>query len=283
MVYTRLPESFAVTQLPARVTAKMTKLTAKQHRILLKKKQWLEDYSVITPPDFLENLSSNPTAAVLVFAQEEAGTAVCVSARGLFLTCSHCVAETEDELDWDQIHWLLFASGQLVAAKSICWDSKRDLALLQIVKATGEGPENGFPHVEFSQQAPSARSQLLCIGHPGSEDLQASTPGVQTNYDVLVLSEGTFKGLAKGQDPQDNSEIGALKHNCWTYWGHSGAPLLDRRSGMMVGMHSSWDDKTGMRRGVPWEALREFLLNFEKEFNKDRKDDDKLTLVKYSD
>lgn len=28
------------------------------------------------------------------------------------------------------------------------------------------------------------------------------------------------------KDLHNNEEIGALKHDCWTYWGHSGAPLL---------------------------------------------------------
>jgi hypothetical protein len=28
---------------------------------------------------------------------------------------------------------------------------------------------------------------------------------------------------------------------------------------MLVGVHSSWDDETGMRRGVGIEAIREFL------------------------
>lgn len=84
-------------------------------------------------------------------------------------------------------------------------------------------------------------------------------------------------------------------HDCWTYWGHSGAPIVGRRSqggsrrgggerakrrgrrkakfergegegegrgeggGMLMGLHSSWDDTTGMRRGVAWEAIRAFL------------------------
>ena len=51
----------------------------------------------------------------------------------------------------------------------------------------------------------------------------------------------------------------SLMDDCWTYWGHSGAPLIDAKSGEVVGLHSSWDDETGMRRGVAWEALHEFV------------------------
>jgi hypothetical protein len=60
-------------------------------------------------------------------------------------------------------------------------------------------------------------------------------------------------------DPQDNSEIGTLKHDAWTYWGHSGAPLLRRVDGSLLGLHSSWDDSTAMRHGVPLAAIKAFL------------------------
>lgn len=64
--------------------------------------------------------------------------------------------------------------------------------------------------------------------------------------------------MANAQGVQDNSEIGALMHDCWTDWGHSGAPLVERGSGSCTGMHSSWDDDTGMRRAVAWEVISAF-------------------------
>ena len=42
-------------------------------------------------------------------------------------------------------------------------------------------------------------------------------------------------------------------HDAWTYWGHSGAPLVSAEAGpdgwKLVGVHSSWDEGSGMRRG----------------------------------
>ncbi|KAK1989183.1 trypsin-like cysteine/serine peptidase domain-containing protein [Colletotrichum cereale] len=206
--------------------------------------------------------------ATLVFAQEEAGTAICISPGGILLTCSHCVAETADDLDSSRTIWLLFASCQVVGAELLAWDDRRDLALLKIVAAqppqslsSAAAPPQPptFPFVTPSPAAPPLRARLVCVGHPGSEDLEAAESGAETGYDVLHLSTGAFRGCAEGQDPQDNSEIGALMHTCWTYWGHSGAPLLERRTGMLVGLHSSWDAETGMRRGVAWEAIVGFL------------------------
>lgn len=195
-------------------------------------------------------------AAALVFAGEAAGTAVCISPEGLLLTCSHCVAEQEEEYQPEKEQWLLFANGNAVRARCVVWDPVRDLALLQITAATAAT----FSYIQVADTRPVLRAKLLCIGHPGSEDFEADQPGLATGYDVLHISEGRFRGLAKGQDAQDNSEIGALMHDCWTYWGHSGAPLVSLTSGRLVGLHSSWDDQTAMRRGVAWEALTAFLF-----------------------
>lgn len=65
--------------------------------------------------------------------------------------------------------------------------------------------------------------------------------------------------MIRGADPDNNSEIGSLKHDAWTYWGHSGAPLLKAVDGTLIGLHSSWDDKTAMRHGVPLIEIKHFL------------------------
>jgi len=242
--------------LPEKLTAKGLELSPSDLKTVLKKQKWLRTYTISLTDD---DASLRPIVdATLVFGQEEAGTAICISGDGLLLTCSHCVAETEAELDLDKKHVLLFASGKVVRAKFMAWDGKRDLALLQIVEA--QGPSDIlFPSIAVAARPPKSRDPLVCVGHPGSEDLETILPGIKTNYDTLHVSTGVFRGYVKGQDLQDNSEIGALKHDCWTYWGHSGAPLASRVSGQLIGLHSSWDDSTGMRRGIPVGAIREFL------------------------
>lgn len=65
--------------------------------------------------------------------------------------------------------------------------------------------------------------------------------------------------MIRDVDPHANSEIGTMVHDAWTYWGHSGAPLLRVQDGSLVGLHSSWDHETAMRHGVPLVAIRYFL------------------------
>ncbi|KAI8949775.1 trypsin-like cysteine/serine peptidase domain-containing protein [Xylaria longipes] len=249
-----------VSELPTALTRTITGLKANDHKILLRKQTWLQQYSIEIPSQFTRH--SGALDATLVFAQEEAGTAVSIAPNGLLLTCSHCVAENIDERNKLKDCWLLFRSGIAVRAICVAWDARRDLALLQVV-ATQRKDEGRslscFPFVSISSTTPALNSRLVCIGHPGSEDLEACQLGIKTNYDVLHISTGRYRGCADDQDPQDNSEIGALMHDCWTYWGHSGAPLLDVKTGKLIGIHSSWDDETAMRRGIPLEAILEFL------------------------
>ena len=218
------------------------------------------------------NPVAQAAAATLVFAQEEAGTAICISPTGLLLTCSHFIAESREEFDRREDKWLLFSSRQVVRAKGVTWHDKQDLALLQVVAAQAAAgppaqdtsaleftPDEPFPFISIAETNPISKTPIFCIGHPGSEDLETSTAGIATGYDVLHVSSGHFRGVATDQDPEDNSEIGALMHDAWTYWGHSGAPLIERKTGRLIGLHSSWDENTGMRRGVPLGTILAFL------------------------
>ena len=76
---------------------------------------------------------------------------------------------------------------------------------------------------------------IICLGQPGRDDLE-SEDRKSTTYNLVEVSEGCFRGLVKGRDVQDNEDIGSLMHDAWTYWGHSGAPLLREADGRLVGL-----------------------------------------------
>lgn len=79
--------------------------------------------TTLASPEFAQPVLDRPrvepsgpkrAGAALVFAQEEAGTAVCISHhQGLLLTCSHCVAEGPAEANATRGKWLLFAWARL--------------------------------------------------------------------------------------------------------------------------------------------------------------------------
>lgn len=203
--YTTNPPPISWT-LPPILTPKITSLPRSSVTLLNSKRTKLltslPRLRRTTPPPLHPTLS-----ATLVFAQEACGTAVCISPTGLLLTCSHCVADdAPSALEPPSAHWLVFATGRVVRAICVAWDERRDLALLQVTHAQpGSGPNasGAFPHVVVASQpyALPLATPLLCIGHPGSEDLEAETPGQASGYDVLHVSEGVYHGMKRGQDP----------------------------------------------------------------------------------
>ncbi|KAH6666206.1 trypsin-like cysteine/serine peptidase domain-containing protein [Halenospora varia] len=246
---------------------KLPNITRKELKLLRQKQSKLAATSALT----LEELPDVPNIqnalnSTLIFGQYEAGTAVCISPDGHLLTCSHCFGDDLKKFRKGiRRKWLLFYTGLAVLADCRVWDGDRDLALLDIVAIESPVPDirqiPSFAHISLFEGNIKRNMEILCIGQPGRDDLE-STSAKKTKYNLVEVSEGTFQGMVKGADPQDNSEIGTLMHDAWTYWGHSGAPLVSKSDGKLIGLHSSWDDQTAMRHGIPAIAIREFLEEY---------------------
>lgn len=252
-----------------RSLARLPGLNGRDLRILRKKQNRLRESAFLTAKATLD-VSCHETralASTLIFAQHEAGTAVCIDSRGWILTCAHCFGETPEGWKAERLKWLLYYNGLAVQVECRAWDERRDLALAKIIRIEIFDEQcRGLVKPIFTcvpvAESLSTYSPIFCIGQPGADDLESVSPR-ETAYDLVEISRGRLCGMVAGADPQDNSDIGTLKHNAWTYWGHSGAPLLRRSDGALLGLHSSWDDATAMRHGVPlvviWAFLREHL------------------------
>ncbi|KAJ0415778.1 trypsin-like cysteine/serine peptidase domain-containing protein [Aspergillus carlsbadensis] len=254
-------------------TSSLPDLDAEGARILRKKQQRLRAsaQSISSLASKYGSHISNALQTTYIFAQHEAGTAVCVDAAGWILTCAHCFGESEDEWRAQRRKWLLAHGGVAVEVECMFWDARRDLALGRIVCVEGAHVPDAFacvmlPPSRLKGEGVYMRAPIVCIGQPGADDLESERPR-KTDYALVEISEGRLRGLIPRADPQDNSEIGTLRHDAWTYWGHSGAPLLCRETGTLLGLHSSWDDETAMRHGVPLAAIREFLMEYLRGFS----------------
>ncbi|KAF4630569.1 hypothetical protein G7Y89_g7581 [Cudoniella acicularis] len=248
--------------------SKLPGLTSPKLKLLRRKQEKLAS-TVSTTLQSLPN--TNPTLlnalnSTLIFAQHEAGTAVCIESSGWILTCAHCFGDDEEEYEKDsKKRWLLFYNGLAVQVECRVWDGKRDLALLRVVAVESDQPAKSgeiptFSSIPLSPTTKNLKDKvpIFCIGQPGADDLE-STSARKTKYNLVEVSKGKFRGMVKGVDPQDNVEIGTLMHDAWTYWGHSGAPLVSATDGTLIGLHSSWDDETAMRHGIPNMAIEAFL------------------------
>lgn len=240
-------------------------LRAKQ--IQLRKTRQSIEAEVASFPAAVRGAIATVLSSTLIFAQHEAGTAVCVDEQGSILTCAHCFGESQSEWRRQKKKWMLFYTGHAVLVECRKWDNQRDLALGRIIAleldeetpSTSISVQSVFSFVKVSHDEPNVATPIACVGQPGRDDLEATSPGRKTTYNLVEISSGRYRGLVPDVDPQDCSNIGSLKHDAWTYWGHSGAPLIRLSDGRLIGVHSSWDDQTAMRHGVPSVAIRGFL------------------------
>ena len=70
------------------------------------------------------------------------------------------------------------------------------------------------------------------------------------------MSIGQLVGLLPGG--ATSGGLGAQIHTCWTFFGHSGCPLVNT-DGAVVGMHNSWNEATTQRHAVAWADLIQVL------------------------
>jgi S1-C subfamily serine protease len=165
----------------------------------------------------------------------------CISSKGQILTAAHVAERLGRTLT------ATFPDGREYKAACTAIDSRLDLALLTVKDASG------LPAAPLAPAPPETGTWVCVIGQPGT-----TTPeGRATGYGAFHVSVGRIRGF-KEEDRLGPQMLGGTKHDAWTYWGHSGSPLFNRR-GEIVAMHNSWDSTTAMRHAVTYEAIVHFL------------------------
>uniref|UniRef100_A0A6U6CCM1 Serine protease n=1 Tax=Odontella aurita TaxID=265563 RepID=A0A6U6CCM1_9STRA len=155
------------------------------------------------------------------------------------------------------------------------------------VRGTGAAASgaSGLPAAEIANKAVSLGDSLFCVGNPSNVDLESLTQGgIEFEPPTWHTSVGKCEGYldpvvekaramqqARGRPPTrgelksvmeavpvDAQKGTCLQHSCWTYWGHSGAPLFNE-DGQVCSLHCAWDDKTGMRHGQKLQHLLDVI------------------------
>ncbi len=199
---------------------------------------------------------------------DEFGTAVCISEKGYILTCSHAAPPFEDDNNKESLY--IFQNGEIVKALTLEKDDQLDLALLKIIEIYENGKftkiEN-FPQKKFNYSKIKISSlnekigeNVFCIGNPCFTMYDDDGKLENNKYKPFWISFGKIKGYIKDGIYCKN-DLGPLIHSCWTYWGHSGAPIFNT-NGKIVGMHNSWNEKNANRHGNSLLGIIKFISKF---------------------
>ena len=133
-------------------------------------------------------------------------------------------------------------------------DEDLDLAVIIPIDSTNKK----FAYSKVSDTEPLKGESIFCIGQPSFFDMENCKTGLErSNYPPFYVSEGKVLGYMKDK-VYGNKGLGPLIHNCWTYWGHSGSPIFNSKA-EIVGIHNSWDDKSGNRHGSSLLSIKKFL------------------------
>ena len=200
---------------------------------------------------------------------DEFGTAVCISEKGYILTCSHAAPPFEDDNNKESLY--IFQNGEIVKALTLEKDDQLDLALLKIIEIYENGKftkiEN-FPEKKFNYSKIKISSlneiiveNVFYIGNPCFTMYDDDGKLENNKYKPFWISFGKIKGYIKDGIYCKN-DLGPLIHNCWTYWGHSGAPIFNT-NGKIVGMHNSWNEKNANRHGNSLLGIIKFISKFD--------------------
>ena len=156
-----------------------------------------------------------------------------------------------------RVREVITARGDVRGAECVAADETRDLAILRLLDSIPAG-------LTATRVAPRGGDgvgvRVIAVGNPHDRDLEApagSAPRA-TGFAPFWVSVGEVVDVAKTPTRRG---LGRLKHACWTYWGHSGCPIVDER-GELVGVHTSWDDRDAARHGACLEDVRGFLRDF---------------------
>lgn len=159
----------------------------------------------------------------------------------------------------NRLKLLILGSGELAVARCDHEHAAHDLALLTIISRSG----GRRSHVDAAATDIKSGTGAICIGNPSEFDLEKGGK-ITFTPPLFHTSSGAFRGKSSaarvadigGQlllllfTPNFSAGIGPIAHDCWTYWGHSGAPLFDR-TGRIIALHNSWDDSNGKRYSSP--------------------------------
>jgi endonuclease G len=129
-----------------------------------------------------------------------------------------------------------------------------DLALLRVKKENDKG--NRIPEgLKLSSQTSRPSDNVFVLGYPS-----LSTEDEIRMYDFIFKGISDVKRLSPGHIFPSSAASYIYMHDCSTWYGNSGSPIVDLKTGNVTGIHyaGSPNEYTGIR--VNWAVRSTYLI-----------------------
>lgn len=212
----------------------------------------------------------------LAIVSDKFGSAVCIKENGFILTCAHAAPPVNKTKSNKNYIYLIFPNKELILAETVEKDEDLDLALLKVIavkikgkfKRLEELKNKKFPFVNLNENFSlntnaNKNEKVFCIGNPSFTEYENDNQNfyLKNEYMPFWLSKGKIKGYMQDEIYGD-FDLGPMIHSCWTYWGHSGAPIFNYDL-ELIGIHNSWNDQNANRHAISLLGISKFLSKFD--------------------
>lgn len=171
------------------------------------------------------------------------------------LTCAHCIPGE----GLGSPNLALDANGREYVTECVAYDAVADLALVELSVADEDAGASILEPLPVADAVEAYPRPVMVCGNPVRPGRGGYLPFHVSTGQARDVAEGDVDTSVENRGFGYGTELGGLRHNAWTFWGHSGSPIVDTETGAIIGIHNSWDPLTAWRHGVSLPVLRRFL------------------------
>lgn len=143
----------------------------------------------------------------------------------------------------------------------IAENDEPDIALLQ-VNTTNQFGMNLPEGLEVHDELVRSKTKVFVLGYPANHSFNEVKI-----YDFIFKGISDVKRLAPGEISPTNAASFIYMHDCSTWYGNSGSPIIDFETGKVVGIHyaGSHHELDGIRGN--WAVSSKYLIELLEELN----------------
>lgn len=178
-------------------------------------------------------------------------------------TARHCVEFKV--MDWCESDGAITDNAGVTGrcTKVVAADQTRDFAIFEVAMVH---PSSGASTLRLAAYTPPQSTKLTMTGYPGDKDPATGRNGkLTTTENCWVMGNAPFIDTRPFSDGQASADV-VVQHNCSTYGGNSGGPMVAVGTRDAIGLPATFQEDDYVRRSstdlesAAWVGLMSFFV-----------------------